>query len=87
MNCTNHICDTNPCLNGRCVRTPTGTGHKCVCDDGFSGLKCEQDACSPNPCDNKGDCNHIPNGGFDCDCKPGEFVLSNLVAQDPSTLT
>lgn len=60
------------CLNGgRCSQIFRG-GSRCVCPNGFSGLKCEVDIneCAPDPCGPNGTCEDR-RGGFNCECDPG----------------
>lgn len=55
------------CLHCLSIRGPSGyegcgphgrcsNNEECICNDGFSGDYCENDACNPNPCQNGGEC-------------------------------
>ena len=64
-------CLPNPCLNnGQCVSSGFG-GFSCICQNGFSGMRCENSLpCASNPCQNGGAC--VSTGyGYRCDCPTG----------------
>ncbi|TSK20001.1 EGF-like repeat and discoidin I-like domain-containing protein 3 [Bagarius yarrelli] len=75
-------CEENLCQNGgTCV---TGVGEEpfvCICAEGFTGDTCtskEHGPCSPNPCENDGECEVIAYArrgdvfnGYVCKCQPG----------------
>ncbi|KAM9846402.1 protocadherin Fat 3 [Aulostomus maculatus] len=65
-------CVSQPCLNGAiCSSLPSG-GFMCSCSAGFTGGRCEIEltSCTPNPCQNGGDCKPV-GGGFLCVCPRG----------------
>lgn len=65
-------CQSDPCVNGRCVDTADG-GFVCQCNPGWSGTLCDiptsSDPCLPNPCAN-GACQNA-GGTAVCQCNPG----------------
>ncbi|XP_046350173.2 sushi, nidogen and EGF-like domain-containing protein 1 isoform X1 [Haliotis rufescens] len=68
----NDPCSWSPCQN-RGVCTPQGTGYRCICWPGYSGVNCavvNDDPCRLSPCQNRGTC--TPQGtGYSCTCQPG----------------
>jgi hypothetical protein len=71
--CTQRLLLLLRCTNGgRC--NPTGSGgYTCICTPGYTGQRCEYcDSCTPNPCQNGGQCQPSGiSGGFRCVCPPG----------------
>ncbi|XP_060606332.1 neurogenic locus notch homolog protein 1-like [Ruditapes philippinarum] len=64
-------CSSNPCGDiHKCISD--GTGYKCQCKDGYTGLDCSlaPDNCQPNPCGNSGNCVSMSDG-FICTCVNG----------------
>lgn len=69
---------SGPCENGgSCAGQALGDGGlvwRCICDEGFSGTRCEVEAltCVAVTCQNDGVCRQNRNGdGVVCDCRPG----------------
>ncbi|XP_031429650.1 delta and Notch-like epidermal growth factor-related receptor isoform X1 [Clupea harengus] len=61
---------------GKCITQPSVDTFYCECDDGFTGIFCEEyDACHHKPCENNGTCADLRQGGqgrnFTCSCQPG----------------
>ncbi|TRY94199.1 hypothetical protein DNTS_027589, partial [Danionella cerebrum] len=61
---------------GKCITKPYAEVFYCQCDDGFSGLFCEEfNACHQKPCKNNGSCADIrqrhEGQNFTCSCQPG----------------
>ncbi|CAJ0610118.1 unnamed protein product [Cylicocyclus nassatus] len=62
--CADFYCQNN----GTCVVTQEGTA-ACLCRNGFTGAKCENDVCANVPCQNGGKCRANGGEAF-CDCAP-----------------
>ncbi|XP_076086554.1 basement membrane-specific heparan sulfate proteoglycan core protein-like isoform X4 [Mytilus galloprovincialis] len=63
-------CQNRPCMNGaRCTPANSGDGFRCVCPQGFTGERCDQQGqrCYPGACGPAGRCRNLPNG-FTCIC-------------------
>ncbi|KAI1893821.1 hypothetical protein AGOR_G00127620 [Albula goreensis] len=61
---------------GSCVTQTTKSTFYCECEEGYSGIFCEEfDACHQNPCENSGTCSDLRQGdegrNFTCTCAPG----------------
>ncbi|KAJ8368140.1 hypothetical protein SKAU_G00081680 [Synaphobranchus kaupii] len=61
---------------GRCVTQPTKSTFYCECEEGYSGIFCEEfDACHLKPCENGATCSDLRQGdegrNFTCTCPPG----------------
>ncbi|CAI2356035.1 unnamed protein product [Caenorhabditis sp. 36 PRJEB53466] len=73
--------------NGYCIQSDSGTGNKCICEQGFVGNHCEQtDFCASNPCANNGKC-HLSQDSFVCKCPPGFSGLVCDISLSPFQLT
>ncbi|CBY10762.1 unnamed protein product, partial [Oikopleura dioica] len=50
-----------------------GSTYQCLCKNGYSGIICENDPCSPDPCLNGSFCSVNENyaHGYYCRCRPG----------------
>ncbi|XP_067327554.1 lactadherin isoform X2 [Anolis sagrei] len=73
-------CVVNQCLNGgTCLTGIDDSPFFCICAEGFSGINCnetEKGPCHPNPCQNGGVCELVPNRGdvfteYTCKCPEG----------------
>ncbi|XP_062819070.1 lactadherin isoform X2 [Anolis carolinensis] len=73
-------CEVNQCLNGgTCLTGIDDSPFFCICAEGFSGINCnetEKGPCHPNPCQNGGVCELVPNRGdvfteYICRCPEG----------------
>nr|XP_060611162.1 lactadherin isoform X2 [Anolis sagrei ordinatus] len=73
-------CVVNQCLNGgTCLTGIDDSPFFCICAEGFSGITCnetEKGPCHPNPCQNGGVCELVPNRGdvfteYTCKCPEG----------------
>ena len=58
----------------------TGTDRLCICNVGYWGDKCEQSGCSPDPCQNKADCEPVlaisaDTNNFVCTCKDTSYFI------------
>ncbi|XP_074049030.1 cubilin [Macrotis lagotis] len=64
------ICQSQPCVNGRCLETVSG--YHCLCNPGWEGRNCSENIneCLSNPCFNGGTCT---DGiiGYTCECSVG----------------
>uniref|UniRef100_A0A915Q329 Uncharacterized protein n=1 Tax=Setaria digitata TaxID=48799 RepID=A0A915Q329_9BILA len=57
----------NPCLNeGICQRD--NNDYTCHCKPGYHGDHCQYNLCSPNPCQNNGNCTVLSTGTYKCSC-------------------
>uniref|UniRef100_A0A8R1TU78 Uncharacterized protein n=1 Tax=Onchocerca volvulus TaxID=6282 RepID=A0A8R1TU78_ONCVO len=57
----------NPCLNkGICQRRDYG--YTCHCKPGYRGDHCQYNLCSPNPCQNNGNCTILSLTTYNCSC-------------------
>lgn len=61
---------------GKCVTQPSASTFFCDCEEGYSGIFCEEfDACNPRPCHNNATCSDLRQGddgrNFTCTCPPG----------------
>uniref|UniRef100_A0AAY4C9Q3 EGF-like domain-containing protein n=1 Tax=Denticeps clupeoides TaxID=299321 RepID=A0AAY4C9Q3_9TELE len=61
---------------GKCITQPSVETFYCECEEGFSGIFCEEfDACHLKPCENNGTCSDLRQGvdghNFTCVCPPG----------------
>ncbi|XP_027707526.1 lactadherin isoform X2 [Vombatus ursinus] len=76
-------CDPSLCLNGgTCLNGSESSTFYCLCPDGFTGQNCsetEQGPCTPNPCQNNGQCRVVTESRrgdvfaqYVCDC-PEEY--------------
>ncbi|XP_074090220.1 lactadherin isoform X2 [Macrotis lagotis] len=76
-------CDSSLCLNGgTCLNGSESSTFYCLCPDGFTGQNCnetEQGPCTPNPCQNNGQCRVVTESRrgdvfaqYVCDC-PEEY--------------
>ncbi|XP_020820516.1 lactadherin isoform X2 [Phascolarctos cinereus] len=75
-------CDPSLCLNGgTCLNGSESSTFYCLCPDGFTGQNCnetEQGPCTPNPCQNNGQCRVVTESRrgdvfaqYVCDCPEG----------------
>ena len=65
-------CQYHPCLNGaRCAPSNTGEGYKCICPQGFTGDRCEQQGQRCYPGNNATD-------AFFLHFLGGEIIISQL---------
>jgi hypothetical protein len=72
---------------GICQEANVPQGHRCICQPGFSGLRCQIEgvACFEGACGGRGKCADTPNG-FECFCpfgKSGEFCQEDLSIKVP----
>ncbi|XP_017542424.1 delta and Notch-like epidermal growth factor-related receptor isoform X2 [Pygocentrus nattereri] len=77
---------------GRCITQPSASTFYCQCDDGFSGIFCEEfDACHTKPCENNGTCTDLRQGdegrNYTCICPPGYQGSACEVRVDPCLST
>ncbi|KAL3981791.1 EGF-like domain family protein [Acanthocheilonema viteae] len=57
----------NPCLHdGICQRKDDG--YMCHCKPGYRGNYCQHNLCSPNPCQNNGNCTILSLTSYRCSC-------------------
>ncbi|EJD74966.1 GCC2 and GCC3 family protein [Loa loa] len=57
----------NPCLHdGICQQKDDG--YTCRCKPGYQGDHCQHDLCSPNPCQNNGNCTILSLTTYKCSC-------------------
>ncbi|XP_007251656.3 delta and Notch-like epidermal growth factor-related receptor [Astyanax mexicanus] len=61
---------------GTCITQPSVNTFYCQCEDGYSGIFCEEfDACHTKPCENNGTCTDLRQGdegrNYTCTCPPG----------------
>ncbi|VDN91471.1 unnamed protein product [Brugia pahangi] len=57
----------NPCLHdGICQRKDDG--YACHCKPGYRGDHCQHSLCSPNPCQNNGNCTILSLTSYNCSC-------------------
>ncbi|XP_075871090.1 delta and Notch-like epidermal growth factor-related receptor [Nelusetta ayraudi] len=61
---------------GKCVTQPSERTFYCQCEDGLTGIFCEEfDGCHRRPCRNNATCTDVRQGGegqnFTCTCPPG----------------
>ncbi|XP_066540529.1 delta and Notch-like epidermal growth factor-related receptor isoform X2 [Hoplias malabaricus] len=61
---------------GKCITQLTATTFYCQCEEGYSGIFCEEfDACHSKPCENNGTCTDWRQGeeghNYTCTCPPG----------------
>ncbi|XP_068954669.1 lactadherin isoform X3 [Petaurus breviceps papuanus] len=88
-------CDPSLCLNGgTCLNGSESSTFYCLCPEGFTGQNCnetEQGPCTPNPCQNNGQCRVVTESRrgdvfaqYVCDC-PEEYEGSHCQRASRST--
>uniref|UniRef100_A0A672SWD9 Delta/notch-like EGF repeat containing n=1 Tax=Sinocyclocheilus grahami TaxID=75366 RepID=A0A672SWD9_SINGR len=65
---------------GKCITQSSVDTFYCQCDDGYSGIFCEEfDACHLKPCENNGTCTDLrqrdEGQNYTCTCQPVSFSL------------
>ncbi|XP_072028540.1 uncharacterized protein [Amphiura filiformis] len=67
-------CLSQPCMFGTCYRSAEGNNYICVCEGGFTGMRCENDidecSDSSSPCDVNAFCTNTFKS-FTCTCNTG----------------
>jgi len=64
-------CNSGPCKNGGTCTNSDGS-YSCKCQDGWTGINCNQDKneCNGDPCKNGGACTNS-DGSYSCSCQDG----------------
>ncbi|XP_071827126.1 uncharacterized protein [Apostichopus japonicus] len=75
--CELPACIPDPCLNGATCTLDDAGQPFCLCQNAFTGLRCEfftSGFCVTSPCQNNGVCNNLANNMFLCDCSLTRFT-------------
>ncbi|RDD42227.1 Deleted in malignant brain tumors 1 protein [Trichoplax sp. H2] len=67
-------CSSNPCINGRCIKTHTIPKYKCICSSGFTGYHCDTGiSCLSHPCNASFKSCEDTHYGHVCICRDGYY--------------